>query len=62
MLSFAVMTATALSRQGLAALGAAGSQYFAATDGCHTGAEAMAAFADELARLISAFHFALRFL
>jgi hypothetical protein len=46
----------ALSRQALAALGATAGYDLAAADSGHTGTEAMAALAHELARLIGAFH------
>jgi len=47
---------TRLSGKTLAALGAAGSEHTATADGCATAAEAMAPLADELGRLIGAFH------
>ncbi len=40
----------------LAATGAAGGENLAATDCCHTRTEAVAMFADELARLVGPFH------
>jgi hypothetical protein len=46
----------ALSRQALTALATTGGNDLAAADGRRTGAEAMAALADQLARLIGAFH------
>jgi hypothetical protein len=43
-------------RQALAAMGAAGSQHLAAANGGHACAEAVAALADELARLVGSLH------
>jgi hypothetical protein len=45
-----------LSREALAGLGAAAGDDAAATNSCHTGAEAMAALADKLGWLIGALH------
>lgn len=45
-----------LRAEALAALGAAGVDDFAATHGCHAGAEAMAAGANDFAGLIGPFH------
>ena len=46
----------ALGRKALTALGAAAGDHSAATHSRHAGAEAVAACADEFARLIGAFH------
>jgi hypothetical protein len=48
-------------RQTLPALGAAIGKHIAAADGCHAGAEAVAALADQLRGLIRALHDILRF-
>jgi hypothetical protein len=45
-----------LGRKPLAALGAATGYDIAATNRCHAAAEAMAAFANEFGRLVSALH------
>ena len=45
-----------LSRQALAALGAAAAQNIASTYGCHAGAEAVTALADKLGWLVGALH------
>jgi hypothetical protein len=45
-----------LSRQALAALGAAAAQNIASTYGCHAGAKAVTALADKLGWLVGALH------
>jgi hypothetical protein len=45
-----------LSRQALAALGAAAAQNVAAAYGCHAGAKAVTALADKLGWLVGALH------